>query len=402
VLAALAATACVLGQGSAGAATPAADTISAGSPTTSWQGQFYGRAQTIDPSLCPRQELDPFNTICDHFQLTVQDAGAVTVIISWPSPGCATNPTNLAMLPCASADINDFDLYVYDSGGTLVASSANTGPTEDPATFTATAGATYEVRVIPFDVTLSDYEGTATLAPTGGGGGGGQGGGGIDPPVSIGNASVVEGNTGTVNAVFPVTMGWSTISPVTVNYATADPQADTSATAGVDYLPQTGTVVFQPGQTETTISVPVVGDFVPEPDETFIVHLYLPDPPLVVAKIQDGQGLGTIIDDDTRRVVQGSGTVGAGSFALRVAENLTGKLRYRDASTRFYSSRITSVTFTDLTRSARIEGTGWDAGHSVTFTLDVTDGLLIAPDTFTLALSDGAGASGPVSGGRIT
>jgi hypothetical protein len=300
--------------------------------------------------------------------------------------------------------MNDSDVYVYDSAQMLVASSANTGPGPETVTFDAAAGATYEIRVIPFDVTLSDYEGTATLTPSGGGGGaGGQGtGGGIDPPVSIGDARILEGDAGTVNAVFPVTMGWTTVSPVTVNYATADPAAGSTATAGIDYLPQTGSVVIPPGQTEATISVPVVGDLAPEDDETFIVHLFLPDPPLVVAKIDDGQGVGTIVDDDTRRVVRGSGTVGGGSFALRAAENATGKLRYRNGTaTRFYSRSITSATFTDLSRSARIEGTGVNLGQDVTFVLEVTDGGLLAPDMFVLTLSDGTRVSGPLTSGDL-
>ena len=382
VLAALAATACVLGQGSARAATPSAGTISAGSPTTSWQGQFYDRAQTFDPILCTPQALDPINAICDHFQLTVQDAGVVTVSISWPSPGCQTNPTNVLMVPCSSADINDFDLYVYDSTNTIVASSANTGPTEGPVTFTATAGATYEVRVIPFDVTLSDYQGTATLVQPGGGQGGG-----IDPAVSIGNARIAEGDAGTSNMTFPLTLDHATIAPLTVNYVTADPTVttDPTATAGVDYVPQAGTVVFAPGQTSATLTVPIIGDLTPEPNQAFMVRLFLPDPPLVVAKIADAQGIGTIVNDDWGRIVRGSGTVGnaltgQGSFALRATEwQRWSKVTFRQGAVRFYSSQITSITFNDLTHSARIEGSGWNAGHSVSrFAITRTRGAMAA------------------------
>jgi hypothetical protein len=396
-----------LGQGSTRAATPAGGTISSTQLSTTWQGQFYERAQTLDPILCTSQVLDPTNMICDHFQLTVQTAGTAQVTINWPSPNCQTNPTNLLHVPCASADLNDFDVYVYDSNGVLVESSANTGPgPETTAAFAVTPG-TYEVRVIPFDVTLSDYQGTATLAPTAGGGGGQ--GGGLDPPISISNARVMEGNAGLTNAVFTLTMPQPTISPVTVDYVTADPTTTQTFTAkaGTDYIPQAGTAVFAPGTTRTTISVPVVGNMIPEPDKTFIVRLLLPSPPGVVAKIADPQGIGTIVNDDWGRSVRGWGRIGnvltgEGTFSLRVVEwGPRGKLTFRQGATRFYSSGLTSISFNDLNHSATIQGTGWNAGRSVTFVLEVADNGVGTLDGFVLTLSDGTRATGPLTSGDI-
>jgi hypothetical protein len=351
----------------------------------SWQGQFYAAAAVVDPILCPPAAADPINLICDHFQLSVQDAGTVAVTISW-----------------ATAD-DDFDLYVFDSTGLLVASSADTGTTSETVSFSSPP-ASYEVRVVPFEVSASDYQGTATLSGASGGAGGqGGGGGGVDPPLFIGDSRVVEGDTGTTSlARFAVWLGWSTISPVTVNYVTADPNADGSATAGADFVPSSGTVVIPPGQTQATFTVPVVGDNAVEPDETFFVDLTLPDPPLVVAKIQDGQGVATIVDDDTRHAVRGSGKVGDCAFALVARENRTGKLRYRGGGTAFYSRGITATTWDDLGRSAEIQGTGVNAGHAVTWVLDVVDrGPAGTLDTFTLVLSDGSRAAGTLSSGDI-
>src|SRR5919204_5246699 len=176
-----AALAFVLGQGNAKAAIPPSGSIGSGSPSVSWQGQYYAVQATTDPTLCLPGNVDTMNTACDHFQLTVQSAGSVTVTITWPSPNCANNPTNPTPGTPCDTDGNDFDLYVYDSSNMLVASSANPNPpgNSESVTFGATAQ-TYEVRVVPFFVVNSDYAGTATLAPSGGGGGGG--GGGIDPP----------------------------------------------------------------------------------------------------------------------------------------------------------------------------------------------------------------------------
>lgn len=111
-----------------------------------WEGQHYAAAATLFPELCP-PEADPANVLCDHFFLTVEGAGEVAVEIAWPS-----------------AD-NDFDLYVYDDDtGALVASSAQGGTTSERATFQNAETNTYEVRVNPFLVTDSAYDGTATFA----------------------------------------------------------------------------------------------------------------------------------------------------------------------------------------------------------------------------------------------
>jgi hypothetical protein len=379
-----------LGQGSARAANPAGGTISAGSPTVTWQGEFYTATAVPDPLLCPPAAIDPINLICDHFLLTVAAAGTVGVSINWPSTD------------------DDFDLYIYDSTNMEVASSADVGTTSESVTFTATANTTYEVRVIPFNVVASAYSGVATLTPAGGGGGGQ--GGGIDPPVSISNARVTEGDAGTKNAVFTLTMPHSTISPVTVNYVTADPTVDRAftAAAGTDYLPQSGTAVFAPNTTRTTISIPLLGDLTPEENETFVVRLLLPSPPGVVTKIEDPQGIGTIVNEDWGRTLSGYGKVGnaltgEGSFSLRAVEwGSWGKLSFRQGAVNFSTNRFTSIAFNDMTHSATIQGTGWNAGHSVTYTLQVADNGVGTLDGFALTLSDGSRGSGPLTVGDVS
>ena len=109
--------------------------------------------------------------------------------------------------------------------------------------------------------------------------------------VTIGNATVTEGNAGTLNATFTVTLSASSGNTVTVNYATADG----SATAPSDYLSVSGTVTFNPGETTKQIVVQVVGDVVIEPNETYSVSLSN----AVNATIAgSGIGLGTITNND--------------------------------------------------------------------------------------------------------
>jgi hypothetical protein len=93
-------------------------------------------------------------------------------------------------------------------------------------------------------------------------------------------------------ATFNVTLSNPSSFPVTVNYSTADG----TATAGIDYtaVPPGSILLFSPGETTRTISVPISEDLIYEGDETFYVDLSNP----ANAAIADGQGMGTIVDDD--------------------------------------------------------------------------------------------------------
>ncbi len=110
------------------------------------------------------------------------------------------------------------------------------------------------------------------------------------PVISIGDVAVVEGDVGTTDAVFTISLSTTSDSQVSVSFATA---AGT-ATSGVDYLPAGGTAVFPPQTLTQTITVLVVGDLEPEADETYTVELTAP----VNATMGDPSGAGTIVDDD--------------------------------------------------------------------------------------------------------
>jgi probable HAF family extracellular repeat protein len=112
------------------------------------------------------------------------------------------------------------------------------------------------------------------------------------PVLTIGDTSVVEGNSGTTTAAFTVTLSSASSQPVTVSYDTAN----ATAIAGADYHSASGTVTFEPGQTTQTISVLVNGDRTGEATETFLVNLSQAS----AAMIGNGQGIGTIVDDEPR------------------------------------------------------------------------------------------------------
>ncbi len=110
------------------------------------------------------------------------------------------------------------------------------------------------------------------------------------PDIRIGDVTVTEGNAATRAASFTVTLSAASSNAITVAYATADG----TALAGSDYQAVSGTVTFAPGEMTKTVAVMVNGDASVEPDETFHIALTNADG----ATIADGQGVGTIVNDD--------------------------------------------------------------------------------------------------------
>src|SRR5262249_54686540 len=72
------------------------------------------------------------------------------------------------------------------------------------------------------------------------------------PGIALSDAAAVEGNTGTVSAVFTLRLSAPSTQTVSVRYATADG----TAIAGSDYTATAWTVTFAPGETSKTISIP--------------------------------------------------------------------------------------------------------------------------------------------------
>jgi len=113
--------------------------------------------------------------------------------------------------------------------------------------------------------------------------------------LSINDVTVTEGDSGTVNAVFVVTLSAASAQIVTVNYATTNG----TATSPADYIATTGVLTFTPGITTQSITVTINGDILDENDETFTVMLTNP----VNAALLDDTGIGVITDDDTSAAV---------------------------------------------------------------------------------------------------
>ena len=92
------------------------------------------------------------------------------------------------------------------------------------------------------------------------------------PTLSIGDATVTEGNSGSTPATFTVTLSSPSSVAVTVVYATVEGDAKAPA----DFAAATNTVTFAPGQVSKSIQVAVQGDTIDEFNETFGVTLTNP------------------------------------------------------------------------------------------------------------------------------
>jgi hypothetical protein len=181
------------------------------------------------------------------------------------------------------------------------------------------------------------------------------------PSLSINDVTVVEGNAGTVNAVFTVTLSAASGQTVSVNYATADG----TATQPADYTNTSGTLTFTAGTTTRTITVPVIGETVPEANETFFVNLS----GAVNATIIDNQGVGTITNDDVPVTIAPT-TLPNGTVAAAYSQTVTAS-----GGVAPYGFAITAgavPTGLTLSPGGVLSGTP-TAGGTFNFTVSATD-----------------------------
>ena len=110
------------------------------------------------------------------------------------------------------------------------------------------------------------------------------------PALSIADAEVDEGRWGKTYMNFTVTLSPSSDVTVTVDYRTDSGTADM-----YDFDYTSGTLIFDPGETTKTVSIPINGDETLEQHETFFVRLFNSTSE---ATILHGEAVGTILNDD--------------------------------------------------------------------------------------------------------
>ncbi len=177
--------------------------------------------------------------------------------------------------------------YVAATGTGTIPSGGATGTTTVSVTINGDAifennDSFFINLTAPTNASISDNQGVATITNDD-----------TAPTLAINDVSIVEGNSGTQNMVFTVTRTGLTALPASFTAATANG----TATAPSDYLAAlTGSTTIAAGGATgtTTLTATINGDLTIEPNENFTVDLSAP----VNATILDGQGLGTITNDD--------------------------------------------------------------------------------------------------------
>lgn len=130
------------------AATPPAGDLSSTQGETTWAGgPFVASNPTTTGGLVKQAPCDVGQPACDNFRFTVSAAGIKQVMI--------------AIAPASGFETDDYDLYVYDDQGTMIASDAS-GDGYESVVIDAGASAFYDVRVQPWLVSVgSQYSGVA-------------------------------------------------------------------------------------------------------------------------------------------------------------------------------------------------------------------------------------------------
>lgn len=110
------------------------------------------------------------------------------------------------------------------------------------------------------------------------------------PAVSIADAARAEGDGGSANLGFSVSIANAVGADVIVGFSTTP----LDATANVDYTTTSSTATIIAGNTTVTANVPVLGDNIDEFDERFLITLS----PTSTSTIAVGAAIGTITDDE--------------------------------------------------------------------------------------------------------
>jgi hypothetical protein len=197
------------------------------------------------------------------------------------------------------------------------------------------------------------------------------------PTLSINDVSANETNSGTITFTFTVTSSQpAPAGGITFDIATADgtAQDDTPATEDNDYVARALTGQTIPaGNTNYVFAVTVNGDLLVEATETFFVNLTN----VSGATLSDGQGLGTILNDDTAHLVISQVYAGGGNAGAQFTNDFV----------EVFNHGTTTVNFATTPYSIQYAGATASFGSSK---VDLTSGTIGPGKYFLVQLSGGA------------
>ncbi|MEX0338001.1 MAG: Calx-beta domain-containing protein [Arenibacterium sp.] len=174
----------------------------------------------------------------------------------------------------------------------------------------------------------------------------------------VSDPRLVEGDAGTKQAVFEITLSRPATQDITLNYMTADG----TATAGEDYTAKSGSITFKAGQTVTSVEVDVLGDTDIEAIESF--SLVITPNGLIQNDTADSTGIARIIDEDADE-----------NLPVVTIENTTGQEGGNADGFAFFTVRLSEASTSDVSVSYRTvtDGSALDGGLDFFNDSDVLD-----------------------------
>jgi hypothetical protein len=243
-----------------------------GAPGAIGDGQAVGTI--TDDDAVPTIALDDVvlgegetGTTAATFPIGLSAPSGRTVTVQWATTdGTATQPTDY------TPGSGTVTFLPGDTSETISVTVNGDTALELDEAFTVALSA-------PTNATISDGAGTATIVADE-----------VEPVVSIGDASIDEGDAGAASLDLIVSLSRAGLVDSTVDWETSD---GTAAAPG-DYTAASGTVTFAAGDVVETVSVTLGGDEIHELDETLTVTLSN----LNNAFMGDHVAVGTISNDD--------------------------------------------------------------------------------------------------------
>ena len=346
---------------------------------------------SADLSIAKADSPDPV-TIGSNvtYTLTITNNGAavaqsVVVTDNLPSSVTFVSCSSNAGGVCGGSGNNrtvTFTPLASGASATVTLVATANGPVASTISNTATVSATTP------DANTANNSATATTAVQA-----------PQPLLSINDVAANEGNSGTTTFTFTVSLAAPAPATVTFEIATQN----NTATAGSDYVARSPTGQTIPtGQQTYRFDVTVNGDTLVEPNETFFVNVTN----VSNATVSDGQGQGTIQNDDTAnlviRQVYGGGGNASATYSNDFIEIFNRGTTTIDFSVTPYSLQYAAATSNFSTNKTDITTGVLLPGHY--FLIQEASGGAVgaglpSPDaTGTIAMSATAGKVALVSG----
>jgi subtilisin family serine protease len=284
--------------------TPAASSDGSGKYAFSWDGSgpsdgsgiFFQRfeeiPQEIEISIADAAVVEgQFSPPRMVFTLTLSEAPFEPVTVSWSTRnGTATSPADYA----ATSGVVTF--APDQTTATITIPLVNDRLDEVNETFSVELSN-------PTGATIGDAIAIGTIIDDD-----------APPTLFVVDDWISEGNVGTRIFRSRVLLNTASAQDVSFDYQTIA----VTAQAGTDYTPISGRLTIPAGTTTAFLDIPVLCDTVLEPDETLILRISNP----LFATIRDPEGVGTIVNDETRIVIsdvsQAEGNSGTTLFVFNV------------------------------------------------------------------------------------